>query len=104
MTINRIVEVIENCMTKESEIDIDCLDGPYAVRGTLSENETIERLEVGRVVGEKYIPLVQMGLYPIPKIEKRNSSCLDYEGFSGTVCKLPEEGYTRIKTLLERLV
>lgn len=102
MDAKNLAEVIENCMTRASEIDIDCLNGPYAVRGTLSESETIERLEVGRVIGEKYISLVQMELYPTPKIEKRNNSYLDYEGFSGTVCKLPEKEYTHIKTLLKK--
>jgi|GEM_PF-2632966 len=68
---------------KES-VDVDRLDGPYAVKGMFMDQVPSERLEVGKTFETGYRPVIQIELEPEPRIEKRKNSYIDSDNFSGS--------------------
>ncbi len=100
MDIEKLVKTIESCM--KQDIDVNEIEGPYAVKGMFMDKEQpVELLEVGK----DYEPIIQIRLKPQLKVDERNKShyksYLMDTGFSGTAYSLTEEQYADIEALLK---
>ncbi|NIO19892.1 MAG: hypothetical protein GTN76_03920 [Candidatus Aenigmarchaeota archaeon] len=84
MSVGKVARRIEEYL-KEA-IDVDRLDGPYAVKGIFMDHSLPnERLEVGKTFETGYKPIIQLKLdSEEPKIEKRKTSYLSIDDFSGS--------------------
>lgn len=100
MTTGKIANIIKGYMGRET--DIDELRGPYAVKGIFIDDENpIERLEVGKVISNKYAPLMQMKLSQTPEFESRNDSYIEEDDvFSGTGYQLTDHEFLHVESLL----
>lgn len=84
MGVEKIVRKIGEYL--KGDVDVDLLEGPYVVKGIfMNDVPPVERIEVGETFETGYKPAIQLRSDPDgTKIEKRKTSYLGVDNFSGS--------------------